>query len=248
MDKAPKYPGYTALLPPRVRYDKELPASAKLLYAEISAMSDVTGFCWASNRYLGALMGLSKRSVSDLVAKLQDQDYIQILVIKSEAGAVEERRIYVTDTGLMRLPPIAKNCYTPIAKNCVGGIAENFHQNDKSINNPPIAPQGGRPRKVREIKATADWAPADFEALWRWYPTGDRSMHSKRGNRQRAIRAWDRLHPSPELVDLMAEALARQAASEEWAQGIGIPHLSTWLNNAGWEGWTEEEADEHAGG
>ena len=238
--KPPKFPGYAALLPPRVRYDKTLPASAKLLYAEISAMSDVTGFCWASNRYLGALYGMTKRTVTGLLAQLQERGYIEIQVMKSEAGAVEERRIFITDTGLMRLPPIAKNFYTPMEKNFVGGMEKNFHQNDTSIEHiPPIVPQGGRARKAHEIKTTADWCSDDFERLWKWYPTGEISMHRKRGNRQKAIRAWDRLHPSPELVDVMAEALARQAGSEEWQEGVGIPHLSTWLNNAGWEGWTD---------
>ena len=42
-EKIHKYPGFTALLPPRVRYDKELRSTGKLLYAEISAMADVTG-------------------------------------------------------------------------------------------------------------------------------------------------------------------------------------------------------------
>ena len=66
MDKPPKYPGFTALLPPRVRYDKELRSTAKLLYAEISAMADVTGFCWASNRYLGELFGVTKGRTKDI--------------------------------------------------------------------------------------------------------------------------------------------------------------------------------------
>jgi hypothetical protein len=46
--------------------------------------------------------------------------------------------------------------------------------------------------------------------------------------------------PSAELIDTMAEALARQARSDEWREGIGIPHLSTYLNGAGWEGWESE--------
>ena len=39
--KEPKYPGYSAVLPPQVRYDQGLRPSAKLLYAEIYAMADV---------------------------------------------------------------------------------------------------------------------------------------------------------------------------------------------------------------
>ena len=38
-------PGFWAVLPAEVRYDKDLPASAKLLYAEISSLSDQLGYC-----------------------------------------------------------------------------------------------------------------------------------------------------------------------------------------------------------
>ena len=32
-----KYPGYTAVLPPRVRYDEKLSPAAKLLFCEVMA-------------------------------------------------------------------------------------------------------------------------------------------------------------------------------------------------------------------
>ena len=99
-DKQPRYPGYTALLPPAVRYDQELRPAAKLLYAEISAMADVTGFCWASNRYLGALLGLAKRTVTELLAQLEARGYIMIETLRNEKNEVTERRLYITDAGL----------------------------------------------------------------------------------------------------------------------------------------------------
>ena len=42
-------------------------------------------------------------------------------------------------------------------------------------------------------------------------------------------------------MDTIAAALARQAATEQWQQGVGIPHLSTYLNGYGWEGWTDDD-------
>ena len=44
-------PSYWAVLPAAVRYDPKIPASAKLLYAEISSLTDGRGFCWASNAF-----------------------------------------------------------------------------------------------------------------------------------------------------------------------------------------------------
>ena len=240
-----KYPGYTALLPPRVRYDKELPATAKLLYAEITAMTDVTGFCWASNRYLGELTGVGKDRASRLVAQLAERGYVEVDVLRGEQNEIRERRIFVTDLGLMRLPPPVKNNDTPIGENNDTPIGENtgrahIKKNDKSLeHNPPIVP----PRGTRAHKTAPDWKPEEFAKLWIWYPVGTVEGHARRGNKQKAIRAWDRLQPSYELIGVIAEALARQAASDAWQEGVGIPHLSTYLNNWGWEGWEEAEDD-----
>lgn len=250
MDKQGKFPGYTAILPPRVRYDDQLPPAAKLIYAEITAMTDVTGFCWATNGYLGRLIRVSKDRAARLVGLLESRGYVRTEVVRDEKNAVQERRIYVTDLGLVRLPPPGKNNGTPPGKNNGRGIGKNngtppvkntgTTMNDKNNNVPPYSPpKGGRARRD-DHKSAPDWAPEDFEKLWAWYP-GDPERHSKRGNRQRAIRAWDKLHPSPELIEVIAEALARQAGSEDWGEGVGIPHLSTYLNGYGWEGWTDSD-------
>jgi len=239
MDKEPRFPGYTALLPPRVRYDRELPAAAKLLFAEISAMTDVTGFCWATNGYLARLLGISKDRAARLIGLLEAGGYVATEVVRDEKNAVKERRIFVSDLGLSRLPPPVKNTGRGPVKNTGSPPGKNTEENDTRLEHtPPYSPPRGT-RRRNEHKDAPDWMPEDFARLWLWYPTGDKAMHPKRGNRQKAIRAWDKLHPSEELIDVIAHALGRQAESEEWREGVGIPHLSTWLNNAGWEGWTD---------
>ena len=252
-DKQPRYPGYTALLPPAVRYDKDLGSTAKLLYAEISAMSDVTGFCWASNRYLGALLGLTKRTVTELLTQLEDRGYIMIEILRNEKNEITERRLFLTDAGLMRLPPVTKNTHPPIAKNLYTPMEKNLHtpmekncttpqyENDNIIEQPPYSPPKGTHPAKREHKSAPDWRAEDFEKLWKWYPNGELPRIANRGNRQKAIRAWEKLHPDDALITTLAEALARQAASEQWREGVGIPHLSTYLNNYGWEGWERDE-------
>ena len=260
-EKIHKYPGYTALLPPAVRYDQELRPAAKLLYAEISAMADVTGFCWATNRYLAALLNASRNTVSELLAQLEDRGYIMSEVLRDERGQVTERRLYLTDAGLMRLPPVSKNTHPPIPKNRDTPLPKNRdtpppenrdtpipknrdtpqYKNDTSIEQPPYSPPKGTRRPKETHKDAPDWKPEAFDRLWRWYPTGETPRPAPRGNKQRAIRAWEKLHPADELIGVIAEALARQAQSEQWRDGVGIPHLSTYLNGYGWEGW---EADE----
>ena len=56
-------PAYWAVLPAGVRYDETLPASAKLLYAEISSLTNQEGYCYASNAYFMALVSVPVRGV-----------------------------------------------------------------------------------------------------------------------------------------------------------------------------------------
>jgi len=202
-------------------------------------MTNVTGYCWATNRYLGELLNVGKMQAIRLIQMLEDCGYIETEVIRDEKNTVIERRIWITNTGLMLLPPGIKNVTTPGNKKVTtpGGKNVTTTMNNNSNNNPPIVPQRGT--RSRDHKSTADWASNRFEQLWLWYP-GDPERHAKRGNRQRAIRAWDKLRPDDELIETIAAALARQARSDEWQEGVGIPHLSTYLNGYGWEGWTDD--------
>lgn len=243
-------PGIISVLPQRVIFDRQLTASAKVLFAEIIALSETDGYCWASNEYLGKLFDLSETSISRQVAQLVERGYIECVMVPVKSGS--ERHIYVTDKPfqLMRNRQgesgegVRKNEDTPLRKNEDTGLRKNEDQsidNNKYSENTPYSPPKGTGRTKREHKDAPDWKPAEFERLWKWYPTGETPRPAPRGNKQRAIRAWEKLHPDDELIGVIAEALARQAQSEQWKDGVGIPHLSTYLNGYGWEGW---EADE----
>ena len=93
-----------------------------------------------------------------------------------------------------------------------------------------------RKPRSRGPKKEPDWKPERFAKFWEYYPRGEA--------KQAAIRAWDKLQPSDELIDTMAQALKRQVASESWQQGIGIPYASTWLNQ---QRWTDENRQPSGG-
>ena len=215
------------MLPAKVRYDESLRPNAKLLYAEITALADMTGYCWASNEYLAQLFGIAPRTVSDLIGTLQQHGYIAVEVVRDERNAVIERKIHVDRPMASEQPPIAKNGYTPVAENGVTPIAKNGYKNNiNNINNiPPIVPQGGR--RKREPKKAPEWKPERFAAFWESYPRGE--------SKQAAITAWDKLQPDDDLLVTMAKALKRQMQTELWRRGVGIPYASTWLNQRRWE-------------
>lgn len=219
-------PGYWAVLPADVRYDDKLRPNAKLIYAEITALQGKDGYCFASNDTLGKWYGLTRKTISELVAQLRELGYIEIEIIRDPVtNAITERRIRTIQQAESLANPIPKKTDTPIPIFTDTPIpkkrAETNTSNLPVI--PPKAPHGGR----RAPKSTPDWKPERFEGFWKFYPRGE--------NRQAAVRAWDKLRPDDLTIAKMGTALARQKQSEDWKRGIGIPYASTWLNGRRWE-------------
>jgi hypothetical protein len=86
-------PSFYAVIPASVRYDTTLSSSEKLFYAEITAMSQKEGFCWASNSYFSDLFGVSKNTVTRWVSNLKDNKHIVVNLIK-EGKQITKREIY----------------------------------------------------------------------------------------------------------------------------------------------------------
>ncbi len=77
-------PSYYAIIPADVRYS-DIKANAKLLYGEITALSNKTGICFASNSYFANLYGVSDKQVSLWIKELMNKWFIDV-VIKQEEG------------------------------------------------------------------------------------------------------------------------------------------------------------------
>lgn len=96
--------GYYAIIPANVRYDKDIPANAKLLYGEITALCNEKGYCWASNGYFADLYEVSKVTVSRWIKALVDNGYISTEIeFKENSKEILHRYIKIVDT------PINKN-------------------------------------------------------------------------------------------------------------------------------------------
>lgn len=115
-------PSYYSIIPASVRYDKRLTANAKLLYAEITALTNMNGQCFATNDYFSKLYGVSKQSISSWIKNLVDCGYIKSEIIYKE-GSKEIDKRYLT----FLYDPIKENFNTP--------HQENFKDNNNNIFN-----------------------------------------------------------------------------------------------------------------
>lgn len=85
--------GYYAILPAKVRHSKELSSSEKLLFAEVTALSQKWGYCTASNGFLGELLGVSNRTITRQLTNLRKLGFIRVELVRV-GKEVEERRVY----------------------------------------------------------------------------------------------------------------------------------------------------------
>lgn len=69
-------PNFYAIIPAIVRYDNRLPIGARLLYGEITALSNKDGHCWASNKYFVDVYQIDKATVKRWLTALDDAGYI----------------------------------------------------------------------------------------------------------------------------------------------------------------------------
>ncbi|WP_157821045.1 DnaD domain protein [Macrococcoides caseolyticum] len=138
-------PSYYAILSANVRYDKNISDKAKLLFADITALSNKYGYCTASNNYFAEIFDVTKETISRNISSLEKAGHVKVELIY-KGKEVIQRRIYpITQTSI----PIDKNVNTPIDekedtlltkksipidKNMITPIDENVKENITSIN------------------------------------------------------------------------------------------------------------------
>lgn len=83
-----------------------------------------------------------------------------------------------------------------------------------------------------------------FADFWEQYP--------KKVAKHAALKAWNKLKPSGQMLDDIMSGLGRQKASRDWQKDGGqfIPHPASWLNDRRWddEQATVLDQAEHASG
>ena len=88
-------PNYYAIIPANVRYSKEVPDGAKLLYGEITALCNQHGYCWANNRYFADLYQKSIDTIGRWIGDLARAGFILTLIDKEGGNG---RTIWLSET------------------------------------------------------------------------------------------------------------------------------------------------------
>ena len=110
-----------------MRYDVRLTPNAKLLYGEITALSNEKGYCWASNDYFAGLYEVSKTSISKWVSALRDAGHITIqLHYREGTKHILHRYIrYVNDPIEEMLPTYITKVKDPIEDKLIDNNTSN---------------------------------------------------------------------------------------------------------------------------
>ena len=183
-------PNYYSILTANVRYDRGLKANEKLLFSEITALANKSGYCTATNNYFANLYGKSKTTISNWINHLKEKGYLKVYLEK-DGSQIIGRKLYPVDEPVKenKDTPNKEKDNTPVKENlntCTKkvqeGIKENFKhpikekfkENITSINNTSINnnipasddAQAQIPKKLTENQVIE----IEFEKLWTMYP------------------------------------------------------------------------------
>ena len=182
-------PNYYAILTSEVRYNENLTPNAKLLYAEITALINMNGECFASNKYFADLYGKSKTTISKWVSELVKEGYVEVkLTYKEGSKEINNRYIRILKGG------IVKNLNTPILKN--------LKDNNTIVNNNTT--YSNKKPSVEEIKQYCLQRNnrIDAEQFFDFYESKNWYVgKNKMKNWQAAIRTWEKRKTKTSKID-----------------------------------------------
>ncbi len=121
-------PSYYANIPANVRYSNLKP-NAKLLYGEITALSNKLGYCFASNNYFAELYGVSKNTVSRWISDLNKLGFITVQIERNSNKEIIKRIIGIAQIADRSIDKISKENTTRI-----NTTSNNIYIKEKFIN------------------------------------------------------------------------------------------------------------------
>lgn len=129
---------WAVVIPAKYILATDITSTQKLLLGLISGLSNMNGYCYASNDYLGKCLGISKIRVSQSLNDLKNKGYISInLIYKKDSREVESRRLTMNIDLLKKIDiPVIINDINPLS-NSIMPMIENDKDNiyNNKLNN-----------------------------------------------------------------------------------------------------------------
>lgn len=210
-----------SVLPNAVAQDPRLNLAAKGLFWLMFSLPDNWDFSVRGlAAFAGGEHGTGRAAITKCLKSLEEAGYMLREQRHDESGHFTGNTYVLYDESTA---PLAEK---PSTEKPSTEILPQTNKYLKEI--PPQVPHGGRRARSPEWKEAPDWKPERFARFWSFYPREGRK------DKQKAIRAWDKLKPDDATLKLMANALIKLKESDEWQRGIGIPYVSTFLNGHRW--------------
>ena len=220
-------PSFYAVLPAYVRYEKRLKPAERLLFAEISALTNKFGYCTASNGYFADLYETRKETVSKWISHLSELGFLRLEMVY-EGKQIKGRKIWIDEKVM-----------TPIDEKVKGN---NTRLNNTRINNTPLPPNAGNGKDDLNadafVSANAKTCeqetdePTSLETKNDSNGNGSLSGKPKNGNVPRRRKSAD--VPHQEIADLYNEVLGgrlpsvqvlndtrKRAITNRWCEMLG---------------------------
>ena len=130
-------------IPAEILLNKALSDKEKIILSMILYLSDETGSCFASNKYIASIVNVTSDRVSKIVSSLKKKEYIEVILkFKVDSKEVESRQIIPNKEMINRysekyLEGIGKNNYSNSQKELhpIGVNNKDIINNIKNKNN-----------------------------------------------------------------------------------------------------------------
>ncbi len=207
-----EHASYYSILTADVRYDKRLKPNEKLLFSEITALSNKRGYCNASNNYFAQLYDVTTVTASNWVNHLKDRGYIDVEMIY-DGKQIKERRIFVNSNTIKENFNTPKEkVEDPIKNNLKRGIKEKFKENNTSKNNTS---------KNKQLEE-------DFEKLWKLYPRKEGKKKAFEAYKRAIKNGTTNKEIQTGIVNYLTQIRVQRTNKQYIKQG------STWFNGECW--------------
>lgn len=126
---------YFVVITAQILLDTNLSDKQKLLIGLITNLSNLKGYCFASNKYLSECLKCSENTIRQNISFLEENNYIGRVIKLDDKGSVEFRSLTILNPPSENRPTPPQNQTDPPSENRPTPGSKNRHIITDSINN-----------------------------------------------------------------------------------------------------------------